>query len=64
MPTENYIQNMSTDPLRPGALGLGQSKATTLVNMFRIISYMTPVAAAIVADGYLGRYRTVLFSLL
>lgn len=60
---ENYVQNSVSDPLRPGALGLGQSKASLLVNIFLIISYMTPMAAGILADGYLGRYRTVLLSM-
>lgn len=60
---ENYVQNASNDPLRPGALGLGESTATITLNAFRIVSYATPLASGILADTYLGRSRTVLFSL-
>ncbi|PYH97916.1 oligopeptide transporter [Aspergillus ellipticus CBS 707.79] len=62
-PFQNYVQNSPSDPLRPGGLGLGQSKASLLVNIFLIVSYVTPMAAGIVADGYLGRFRTVLLAL-
>ncbi|KAK5997486.1 putative peptide transporter ptr2 [Cladobotryum mycophilum] len=62
-PFQNYIQNAYNDPLRPGALGLGQAKATLLVNMFLIISYTTPMVAGFLADSYFGCYRVILTSL-
>jgi POT family proton-dependent oligopeptide transporter len=61
---ENYIQNSPDDPLHPGALGLGQSKATMLVNIFLILGYTTPMAAGCLADNYLGRYKVILISLM
>jgi POT family proton-dependent oligopeptide transporter len=60
---ENYIQNSKTDPLHPGALGLGQSTASMLVNVFLLLSYLTPIAAGIISDNYLGRFRTIRISL-
>ena len=59
---ENYIQNSSHDPLRPGALGLGQATASTVVNVFYMVSYATPMLAGIVTDVYLGRFKTVFLS--
>jgi hypothetical protein len=60
---ENYIQNSTTDPLHPGALGLGQSTASILVNVFLLLSFLTPIAAGIISDNYLGRFRTIRVSL-
>lgn len=54
---ENYLQNPAKDPLRPGALGLGQSTATNLSYLFSFIVYLVPMFAAVVIDCYLGRYR-------
>lgn len=39
---ENYIQNPLHDPLRPGALGLGQNLATMVVTLFNLLMYITP----------------------
>lgn len=47
----------------PGALGLGQSTATTIFNVFFMYSYLVPVIFAIISDGYLGRQKTFLVSL-
>ena len=62
--TENYIQNSRDDPLRPGALGLGQSIASLMNNLFTLYSLVTPLCAAIVADSWLGRFRTLCLALL
>lgn len=59
---ENYIQNAADDPLRPGALGLGEEIASTIVSIFYMISYATPLLAGILTDVYFGRFKTVLFS--
>lgn len=57
--SENYIQNRMDDPLRPGALGLGQDIASLMINCFALISQITPLATAAVADSYLGHYKTL-----
>ena len=63
MNAENYIQHDRSDPLRPGALGLGQSIAGVMNNIFTMYSLITPIGAAIVADTWLGRFRTLLMAL-
>ncbi|KAJ4293060.1 peptide transporter ptr2 [Kalmusia sp. IMI 367209] len=62
-PWQNYIQNSPDDAL-PGALGLGQARATTIFNAFVFLSYLTPMPMAILADKWLGRYRTISLGLL
>jgi hypothetical protein len=43
-PFQNYIQNSYKSPSGlPGALGLGQSTATSLTNFFAFFCYVTPV---------------------
>jgi POT family proton-dependent oligopeptide transporter len=56
---ENYIQNRRDDPLRPGALGLGQDIASLMINCFTLFSQVTPLATAAIADSYLGHYKTL-----
>lgn len=46
----------------PGALGLGQAMATRVYCAFYIFYYTTPIAVAVVADSYLGRYTTLVAS--
>ena len=58
-PFQNYIQNGPNDDPK-GYLSLGQQGATGLTNFFGFWSYLCPVAAAIVADQYLGRYKTII----
>lgn len=58
-PMQNYIQNPRNDELRPGALGKGQSVATAVSYFFTCWCYATPILGAIVADTYLGRYKTI-----
>ena len=60
---ENYVQNTIHDPLRPGALGLGQSTSSLLNNAFLVLSYTTPMFAAVVSDEHLGRFRTIVWSM-
>ena len=61
-PFQNYIQNPLHDPLRPGALNLGQSAATKLNYFFSVFVYVTPIGAAIIADSWLGKYKTLVGS--
>ncbi|KAK6996799.1 POT family-domain-containing protein [Favolaschia claudopus] len=60
-PLQNYIQNARDDPLRHGALGLGQSSATRLSYFLTFFVYATSFGGAIVADGWLGRYKSLTF---
>ena len=60
-PFQNYIQNPYHDPKLPGAIGLGQTGATGLGNFFQFWCYVTPILGAIIADQYLGKYRTILY---
>jgi POT family proton-dependent oligopeptide transporter len=46
-----------------GALGLGQQTATAL-NLFNSFwAYVMPIVGAVVADAYLGRYKTIMYSI-
>ncbi|KAI9032825.1 POT family-domain-containing protein [Phycomyces nitens] len=60
IPFQNYVQNPPGVPNSPGMLDRGQSTATALQNFFTFFCYFTPVLGALVADQYLGRYRTIL----
>jgi POT family proton-dependent oligopeptide transporter len=61
MSTENYIQNARGGEI-PGTLGLGQVTASNVINALMIATSLTPMLAAIIADSFLGRYRTMVFS--
>ncbi|KAK2748782.1 hypothetical protein FQN57_000363 [Myotisia sp. PD_48] len=56
---QNYIQKPLDGRLGRGALGLGQQGATALSTFFQFWCYVTPVLGAIVADQYLGKYKTI-----
>ncbi len=49
-PTENYLQLSPDDPLRPGALGLGQARAVLIIYIWFVYSYSTPLARGLLAD--------------
>lgn len=60
-PFQNYVQFGPDDGGdQAGALAKGQSVATALSNFFTFFCYLTPLLGALVADQYLGRYRTIL----
>ncbi|KAI5783693.1 putative MFS peptide transporter Ptr2 [Geopyxis carbonaria] len=61
-PLQNYMQNPANSKLLPGALGLGQSTATSLWYFFSFLTFLSPTAGAMVADGWLGRYKTLLLA--
>ncbi|KAI1393057.1 POT family-domain-containing protein [Hypoxylon trugodes] len=60
-PLQNYLQNEPGGEV-PGALGLRQAAASNIVNALMIGSYITPVPAAVIADSWLGRYKTMLYA--
>ncbi|OGM48252.1 oligopeptide transporter [Aspergillus bombycis] len=62
-PWQNYIQNAPGDGAVPGALGLGQSRATMIFNGFYLFYYLVPIPFAIVSDAWLGRYAVLCISL-
>ena len=59
-PFQNYMQNDVDDPLLPGALGLGQSRATSLQYFWNFWCYCSPLIGAVIADQYMGRYNTIM----
>jgi POT family proton-dependent oligopeptide transporter len=58
---QNYLQNSPND-LIPGVLGMGQSDATAVNYAFMVLVNFAPVPLAVVADGWLGRYKLILLS--
>ncbi|KAE8340233.1 hypothetical protein BDV24DRAFT_134444 [Aspergillus arachidicola] len=62
-PWQNYIQNGPGDGAVPGALGLGQSRATMIFNGFYLFYYLVPIPVALVSDAWLGRYAVLCISL-
>ncbi|RMZ73600.1 POT family [Pyrenophora seminiperda CCB06] len=60
-PLQNYIKNPppGSSSHLPGALDRGQSVATALSNFFKFWAYASTVLGAIVADQYLGRFKTI-----
>ncbi|KAJ5587020.1 uncharacterized protein N7459_002785 [Penicillium hispanicum] len=59
-PIQNYINN-PYDPGSdlPGALGKGQEVASALGNFFKFWAYASTVIGAIIADQYLGKFKTI-----
>ncbi|RYP40351.1 hypothetical protein DL767_001763 [Monosporascus sp. MG133] len=60
---QNYMQHERGSRAVPGALGLGQSTATTISNAYFVFMFLTPMFLATLSDAWLGRYRTLLLSL-
>ncbi|CZR69416.1 probable peptide transporter PTR2-A [Phialocephala subalpina] len=56
---QNYIQRPLDGSLGRGALGQGHRTATALTTFFSLWCYVTPILGAIVADQYLGKYKTI-----
>ncbi|KAJ1961459.1 peptide transporter ptr2 [Dipsacomyces acuminosporus] len=59
-PFQNYIQYKYKTDVRPGAINGGQRMATGLGNFFQFWCYVTPILGAVVADQYLGKFKTIL----
>ncbi|KAK9763732.1 hypothetical protein K7432_009343 [Basidiobolus ranarum] len=59
-PFTNYVQFPAGNPDQAGALGKGQSTSTALKQFFTFFCYLTPLLGAVIADQYLGKYKTIL----
>ncbi|KAI7202370.1 peptide transport protein PTR2 [Hortaea werneckii] len=57
---QNYITNKNDGSDGANGLGLGHMGATGLNVFFQFFCYVTPILGAIVADQYLGKYKTIL----
>ncbi|KAK6811440.1 hypothetical protein RU639_012820 [Aspergillus parasiticus] len=62
-PLQNYIQ-YSTSSKIPSVQGLREATATNIVNTMMAAGYLATIPAAVMADMWLGRYRTILVSAL
>jgi POT family proton-dependent oligopeptide transporter len=60
---ENHMQNPRGNGALPGILGLGQSTAVNIYNAFFLFSFLTPILFALVADLWLGRFKTLMVGL-
>ncbi|KAI9376468.1 POT family-domain-containing protein [Aspergillus egyptiacus] len=58
---QNYIQRPLDGSQGRGALGMGHQGATGLTTFFQFWCYVTPIIGAIVADQYLGKYKTIVY---
>jgi POT family proton-dependent oligopeptide transporter len=54
--------NPSSEDAQPGALGLGQQASTGLTTFNQFWVYVVPLFGAYVADTYLGRFKTIVWS--
>ncbi|KAI1502422.1 MFS general substrate transporter [Biscogniauxia marginata] len=61
--SSQIYDNPPGNSLLPGALGLGQAKATIIQNAFLFFQYLTPLPFALISDAWVGRYKTMLFCL-
>lgn len=48
----------------PGALGLGKQKAYSITTFNQFYIYMCPLLGAWIADTYLGRFKTIMYSVI
>jgi POT family proton-dependent oligopeptide transporter len=57
---QNYISYAKDGSDGPKGLGMGNQAATGLNLFFQWFCYVTPILGAIIADQYLGKYKTIL----
>jgi POT family proton-dependent oligopeptide transporter len=58
---QNYVQRPLDGSEGRGALGMAHQGATGLTTFFQFWCYVTPIIGAIVADQYLGKYKTIVW---
>ncbi|WEW61344.1 peptide transporter ptr2 [Emydomyces testavorans] len=58
---QNCMQYGPNDEI-PGILGLGQSAASSINYAFTGTVYLLPIFSGVIADGWLGRYRTIVWA--
>ncbi|KAJ5313052.1 hypothetical protein PENANT_c018G03468 [Penicillium antarcticum] len=56
---QNYVQRPLDGSQGRGALGMAHQGATGLTTFFQFWCYVTPILGAIIADQYLGKYKTI-----
>ncbi|KAL2864319.1 peptide MFS transporter [Aspergillus lucknowensis] len=56
---QNYVQRPFDGSQGRGALGMGHQGATGLTTFFQFWCYVTPILGAVIADQYLGKYKTI-----
>ncbi|KAJ5325188.1 Peptide transporter [Penicillium brevicompactum] len=56
---QNYVQRPLDGSQGRGALGMDHQGATGLTTFFQFWCYVTPIIGAVVADQYLGKYKTI-----
>ena len=57
---QNYISHSPDGTEGARGLGLGHQGATGLNIFFQFFCYLTPILGAIIADQYLGKYKTII----
>ncbi|ETN39965.1 uncharacterized protein HMPREF1541_06192 [Cyphellophora europaea CBS 101466] len=57
---QNYVQKPLDGSLGNGGLGLGHQGATGLTTFYTFWCYTTPLLGGLIADQYLGKYKTIL----
>ncbi|KAI1340570.1 PTR2-domain-containing protein [Xylariaceae sp. FL0016] len=56
---QNYISNATDGADGADGLGMGHQAATGLNVFFQFGCYVTPILGAVIADQYLGKYKTI-----